>query len=157
MSKSELVFLDAGLFIGALLAGDLRHAEARPIIEAARSGELATCTSVGILSEVYAALTWTGAQPPYSPQIAGQAVRLLVEEPSAIVVLETNFLAGIKMLEIAMNHNLTARQIHDARHAATALAAGVSRVYTYDVEDWQLFTPDGITIVGPSSVLENNG
>ena len=44
------VLIDAGVFIGALLRGDPRHAEARP----------------------------------YDPSEAAQAVRLLVEPPSAI-------------------------------------------------------------------------
>lgn len=96
-----LVFLDAGIFIGALLSGDPRHAEARPIVEAARRGELAACTSAGVLSEVYAALTWIGAQPPQTPDVASQAARLLVEPPSAIVVLPTNLQATLKMLEIS--------------------------------------------------------
>jgi predicted nucleic acid-binding protein len=100
-------------------------------VEAARRGFLAACTSVGVLSEVYAALTWSGAQPPQTPEIASHAVRLLVEEPSQIAVLPTNLAASIKMLEIAANHRLTARRIHDARHAATALVAGVNQVYTY--------------------------
>jgi predicted nucleic acid-binding protein len=50
MNPAERVFLDAGLFIGALLAGDPRHAEARGIVEAVRRGELAACTSVGVLA-----------------------------------------------------------------------------------------------------------
>lgn len=36
MSNNDLVFLDAGIFIGALLSQDPRHTEARPIVEAAR-------------------------------------------------------------------------------------------------------------------------
>ena len=63
-----IVFLDAGVFIGALCSGDSRHAEAREIVEAARRGELNACTSVGVLSEVYAALTWVGAQPPQTTE-----------------------------------------------------------------------------------------
>lgn len=38
-------------------------------------------------------------------------------------------------------------------HAATALAAGVTCVYTYDVDDWKLFASDGLTIAGPPSTL----
>jgi predicted nucleic acid-binding protein len=155
MSVADLVFLDAGIFIGALLSGDPRHAEARPIVEAARRGEFAACTSVSVLAEVYGALTWVGAQPPQTPQIAGNAVRLLVVNPSAIRVLETTLDAGLKMLELATNHNLTARRVHDARHAATALVAGVRQVYTYDVEDWRVLESDGITIAGPPSVLSS--
>lgn len=81
------------------------------------------------------------------------AVRMLVEKPSQIVVLETNLSASMKMLEIAAKRKLTARRIHDARHAATAIVAGVNQVYTYDISDWQVFQPDGIIIVGPDSVL----
>lgn len=148
-----IVFLDAGIFIGALCSGDYRHTEARAIVEAARRGELNACTSVGVLSEVYAALTWVGAKPPQTPELAKLCVHALVENPSKIAVLDTNFEVSIKMLEIAANRGLTARRIHDARHAATALVAGVFQVYTYDVDDWKVFAPDGIVIAGPDSVL----
>ena len=57
------------------------------------------------------------------------------------------------MLELVQKYHLTARRVHDARHAATALVSGVSSVYTYDVNDWKLFSPDGLTITGPNSVL----
>ena len=151
MSTTDWVFLDAGLFIGALLSGDSRHGEAREIVEAARRGEFAACTSVGVLAEVYAALTWIGAQPTQTPKVASHAVSLLVINPSAIRVLETGVEAGEKMLELAANYRLTARRIHDARHAATALVAGVRQVYTYDVDDWRVFQPDGIVVIDPKS------
>ncbi len=48
---------DAGVFIAALLLGDLRHAEARALVEAARRGEHLACATSAILSEVYAALS----------------------------------------------------------------------------------------------------
>jgi len=51
---SDAILFDAGLFIGALLRGDPRPAKAYPLVKAARRGELAACTTVGILSEVYA-------------------------------------------------------------------------------------------------------
>ena len=40
----------------------------RPLVEAARRGVLSACATTGILSEVYAALTWRHAQPPHSPE-----------------------------------------------------------------------------------------
>jgi predicted HTH domain antitoxin len=33
------------------------------------------------------------------------------------------------------DYGVTARRIHDARHAAIALTSGVTQVYTYDTED----------------------
>ena len=63
----ERKFLDAGIFIGAILLGDPRHSEAYPLVEAARHGDFRSCTSVGVLREVYAALTWTGTVTPHTP------------------------------------------------------------------------------------------
>jgi predicted nucleic acid-binding protein len=78
---------DAGMFIAALLKGDPRHGEARPLVEAARRGDLRVCTTPGILSEVYGALTWEKARPSHAPDEAAEVVRLLIEAPSAIEVL----------------------------------------------------------------------
>jgi len=152
MNPNKVLF-DAGLFIGALLAGDIRHTEARPLVESARRGELAVCTTTGILSEVYAALTWIQAQPSHSPEAAANAVRLLVEPPSAIEVLSESLDATLKMLELAEKHGLTARRIHDARHAAIALTAGITQIYTYDIGDWKHFSSDGLVISGPASMV----
>ena len=98
---NNYILFDAGIFIGALLGGDARHAEARPLVESARMGMLNVCTTSGILSEVYAALTWVGAQPQHSPEEAANAVRLLIEPPSALYVLPDSREASLKMLEFA--------------------------------------------------------
>jgi predicted nucleic acid-binding protein len=153
MISSDTVLFDAGLFIGALLRDDPRHSEAYPLVEAARQGTLTVCTTVGILSEVYAALTWEKARPPHSPQRAAEVVRLLVESPSAIKILPTGIEVRLLMLNLVVEHKLTARRTHDARHAAAALTAGVTQVYTYDVTDWRAFEIDGLKVVGPESVL----
>lgn len=153
MTQDERILFDAGMFIGALLENDPRHAEARPLVEAARSGDLPACTTIGILSEVYAALTWVEAQPPHSPATAAEAVRLLIQPPSQIVLLEAGREAAFLMLSLAADQALTARRIHDARHAAMALMSEVSRVYTYDVGDWKRFESAGLEIAGPESVL----
>ena len=102
---------------------------------------------------MYGALTWVGAQPPQRPDTAAEAVRLLVAEPSAIRVLDTGPAACLRMLDLAKRYALTGRRAHDARHAATALEAGVRSVLTYDTDDWRVFQPEGIVIAGPPSVL----
>ena len=153
MSEDKPILFDAGLFIGALLKGDRRHQEARAIVEAARKGGLLACTTTSILSEVYAALTWVNAQPPHEPGEAADAVRLLVEPPSAIEILSDGYDASLKMLELSEKYTLTARRVHDARHVATSLVNGVTLIYTYDISDWEVFKPEGLNIIGPPSVL----
>src|ERR671917_1507077 len=145
-TEDEYVLFDAGVFIGALLTGDPRHAEARPLVEAARRGHMPACTTTGILSEVYAALTWQQAQPPHDPEQAAEAVRLLVEPPSMIRILPDGPDVVLRMLELAAKHQLRARLVHDARHAAAALESGITSVFTYDAEDWESFEDDGLRI-----------
>ena len=82
-----------------------------------------------------------------------RTVRLLVAAPSHLLMLETGLPAGLRMLDLAERYRLTARRIHDARYAATALLAGLYLVYTYDPDDWRVFAPDGLVIAGPPSVL----
>jgi predicted nucleic acid-binding protein len=147
------VLIDAGVFIGALLTGDPRHAEARPLIEQARQGALRACTTAGILSEVYGVLTWEKAEPCLDPVTAGEAVRLLVEPPSVVMVLNEGSAVGLRTLALAAKRQLTGRRIHDARHAAAALVAGITAVYTYDVDDWRISVDDGLRIVGPPSAM----
>lgn len=114
-------FFDAGPFIGALFITDPRHAEAFPLVEAARLGQILACTTTGVLSEG---------------------------------ILPDSVAAALKTMELASAHNLAARRIHDAGHAAAALAAGVLTVCTYDVDDWKLFESDGRSIVGVASSLQ---
>lgn len=152
MMQNERILLDAGLFIGALLDKDLRHQEALEIVEAARKGDFLAYTTTGILSEVYAALTWVNANPPQKPADAADAVRLLIEPPSQIRILSDDISVSLVMLTLAEKYKLTARRIHDARHAATALVHGINSLYTYDQKDWQLFESDGLVIKGPKSI-----
>ena len=147
------VLLDSGMLIGALLKGDSRHIEARVLVQQARAGEIHAATTVGILCEVYAALTWEGATPRHTPAVAADAVMAIIQAPSKIHVLpETESVLSL-MFEIAKKNRLHARRIHDARHAATALVHGVVEVMTYDIDDWKLFDSDGLRIIGPPSSL----
>lgn len=147
------VLIGAGVFIGALLKGDGRHGEARPLVERARRGEFVSCTTASILSEVYGALTWEKAEPRHDPSEAARAVRLLVEPPSALSVLSEDLPVVLRALAFAATHHLTARRVHDARHAAAALSAGVISVYTSDTDDWRVFEADGLRIAGPPTTV----
>lgn len=149
-----LVLLDAGMLIGALVTTDPRHGEARPLVEQARAGALRACTTPSVLSEVYATLTWERAQPRLDPADAADAVWLLVAPPSAIRVLAEDLRSAELSLRLAAAHRLNARRVHDARHAAAALSAGVVAVYTYDPDDWRAFETDGMSIAGSESTLE---
>ena len=71
-------------------------------------------------------------------------MRVLVEDPSAIQVLDLGYKVALQLLTPAAEHDLHSRRVHDARHAAATLPAGVCRVYTLDSDDWKVFEVDGI-------------
>ena len=150
---ADTAFFDAEMFIGVLDVTDFRHSEAFPLVEDARLGRIAASTTTGIMSEFYGQLTWSQAKQPLTPQQAAFAVQALVKPPSMIQILPDSLAVTLKTMELAAIHNLTARRIHDARHAATALAVGVTTVYTCDTDDWKLFAGGGLTIVGPVSSM----
>lgn len=150
---TERTFFDAGLFIAALCEADARHKEALPLVEAAREGAIAACTTASVLNEVYAVLTWEKTMPRLDPAEAARVVGLLIFSRSAIEVLDCGHETARKALELAAAHNLTARRVHDARHAAAAILHSVDSVYTYDTSDWRVFETDGLKITGPPSVL----
>jgi len=39
-NQNKYILFDAGIFIGSLLKGDIRHLEARPLVESARNGTI---------------------------------------------------------------------------------------------------------------------
>lgn len=141
---------DRGVIFAVTTHGDGAPAPARRsgvtgdqwqlVTHGGRSADRIAKRTVGILSEVYAALTWINANPPQAPEHAAIGVRLLIASPSAIRLRHTDWRAVDLMLDLAGKHRLTAHRVHDARHAATALAAGLTKVYTYDISDWQVFS-----------------
>ncbi len=156
-TEEEYVLFDAGVFIGALLTGDSRHIEARPLVKAARRGDVLACTTTGILSEVYAALT--GSRPSRL-MIRSRLRRLCgcwLKPPSMIRILPDGRDVALRMVELAASHQLRARRVHDARHAAAAIVAGITLVYTYNSDDWESFESNGLSIAGPISTQARLG
>ncbi len=147
---TEYALLDTGVLTAALLPNHPHHVEAKALVDAVCGGVLAGCTTSGALGGLYASLSRTGGM---SREEIARKVRGLVEPPSALLVLISGLEASLKMLELASRHALSPERLNTARDAATALAAGVAIVYTYDVEAWQPFLAEGLHIGGPSSVM----
>lgn len=51
----------------------------------------------------------------------------------------------------------TCWRVHDARHAAAAIVAGIKSVFTYDASDWESFEGDELSIAGPLTTLARLG
>ena len=147
---TEYALLDTGVLTAAMLPAHPNHPEAKALVDAVCGGAMAGCTTSGALGGLYASLSNAGGM---SREEIARKVRELVEPPSALLVLISGLEASLKMLELAARHGLKPEHLHTARDAATALAAGVAIVYTYDVDAWEPFLAEGLHIGGPSSVM----
>jgi hypothetical protein len=90
------------------------------VVERARQGILPAYTTRGILSGVDGALIGEKTTPRHAPAKAAEAVRLLVEPPSAIGVLTDEIAMTLRTIALAAQHALTARRINDGQYATAA-------------------------------------
>ena len=70
-TAQAFVLIDAGVFIGALLNGYLRHVEARSLVEQARQGTLSACTTTSILRRGVWGLDVGESRAPARPSRGG--------------------------------------------------------------------------------------
>ena len=53
---------------------------------------------------------------------------------------------------LTVSHDVRGTLVHDARLAATAIAAGVSQILTFNGRDFARFAPDGLAALDPAAV-----
>lgn len=131
------MFLDTSVLIAAVRTADLRHRASGKLVQTCRP-ENAACAA-HTLAEVYASLT--GMRPPNRFRPA-QAMQLLDEfrrkfrcvELTADEVLQTaRGLAGL---------GLSGGIIYDALLLACARKVNADRIYTWNVQHFQMVAPD---------------
>ena len=54
---------------------------------------------------------------------------------------------------LVVSHRVLGKQVYDARLVAAMIAHGVTRILTFDVDDFKRYKPEGIVAVNPADVL----
>ena len=72
------------------------------------------------------------------------AFELLPDEPRILEEWQT----------LVVRYNVEGKQAHDARLAAVALVHGATYFLTLNGQDFQRYTPEGLVIVDPKTILE---
>ena len=53
---------------------------------------------------------------------------------------------------LVVQYNVSGRQVHDARLAASMIVHNVTRILTFNIKDFQRYTDEGIVAVNPATV-----
>jgi uncharacterized protein len=148
MNTSERALLDTNILVYAADASSAFHADAKALRDRGLQGELSLVLSPQVLLEFFAVTTNPRrVSNPRSPQEAMDEV----EKYRAAGTIQKIF-PGDDILERVQtlwhqHPQVTRQEIFDLHLVATMLTNGVTRIYTYNTQDFASYTE--ITVLTP--------
>lgn len=139
------VLFDTSVLVAAMIASHDKHANARPWLERARSGEFTWFVSAHTLAELYATLTAPVPILRVPPATAWRIIQENIEQSAQIVALTASdyFTAVRRMSEL----NLSSGAIYDALITAAAQKADVQCVLTFNPKHFMQVWPEGASLI----------
>jgi predicted nucleic acid-binding protein len=129
---SELIALDTNVLVYSYFEDAPQFAASDRVLKSAEWEGAGLCVADQVLAEFFATVTNAKqvSNPMTSEEAAG-AVREILALPG-IVPLPTPVGLAARWLELVDRHPVTRQAIFDLQLAATLIANGVHRIYTYD-------------------------
>ncbi len=138
---ADLALLDTNVLVYALDEQSAFHTAARKILLRAcgSASQERLCVTPQVCAEFFAVVTNARrVQHPRTPTEALMAVEQFMALPN-LSVLPVPVDVVSRWIALVRGHNLSASRVFDAQLAATALANGVNRVYTFDRAHFECF------------------
>ncbi len=147
---AESALLDTNVLVYAMDETSAFHAASRKVVLRAcdTAAEERLCVTPQVLAELFAVVT--NPKRVRRPRTSAEAL-IAVEQFLALPnlsVLPVPVDVVSRWIALARTHELSASRVFDAQLAATALANGVKRIYTYDRAHFACF--NAIEIVTPA-------
>jgi len=145
-SDSDSFFVDANVLVYAALKDDSRHEAAKALLKDSSRGTL--YLSSQILTEFYSTITSSKrVTVPYAPMDAVEFMETLLGYEH-IRVLQISMEVSVRMIALLKSNALKGPLVFDLQIVATMLAHGVTRLFTYNVHDFNRFA--GLEVVEPN-------
>jgi hypothetical protein len=139
--------LDANILAYAVNADAPQHAASRALLEAARNPSIALYVTSQILCEFYSLITNPRrVDVASSPTEALRIISAIMAFPG-LHVLPTPARAVVGWMELLRRHPVTGGDVFDLQIVATMQANGVQRIYTFNTDDFEVFSE--LTVVTP--------
>jgi len=133
-------YFDTSVLVAAAVQGHSHHAVAIPALEAMVSQGHEGYMSAHSVAEVYAVLTRTPFRPPVYPSEAWQILEASILPHLEIVTLSaTDYKDVVRQCAAA---GQIGGRIYDAIHIRCAQRADCDRLYTLNVRDFRVLSPE---------------
>ena len=129
--------VDANILVYALDEDTSQHLASRNLLDAGRIGATALYVTSQILCEFYSIVT--NSRRVARPRAAVDAIAAISGLLSFLHVLPIPARAVEAWLHLLRRRPVTGGEVFDLQLAATMLANGVSRIYTYNTGDFEVF------------------
>lgn len=129
-NEPDRVMLDTNVLVYAMNASDNHHARCRVLRDSAFLGEANVCTTPQVLYEYLAVVTNPNSIP--EPLSSSEACDDIRDLGSAFPVIYPTVEAHERVLHLLRETSFSGRHVFDLLLAATMLANGVTRIYSYD-------------------------
>ncbi len=141
------VFCDTSVLVPALLENHIHYLSTFPLIDKIVQKKIEGVVSTHSLAECFSTLTKLRDLPPMSPREAAQVIDGSVRKFFRVVdSKEADYDNAIQLMA---EKNLKGSLIYDALILQIAARNKVSRVVTWDEQDFSRLAPAGIQIVTP--------
>ncbi len=152
-NPSEWALLDTNILVYADQEEDVHHSSSKHLRELAREGIISCCISPQVLNEFYAVMT-RGAGPnrpshPLSSKDAANEVRKYYQSRNIRKIYPGPNIIQ-RMLFLLKTTPVTGLNIYDLHLAATMLENGVTKIYTFNPQDFEAIP--SIEVLTPSEI-----
>jgi predicted nucleic acid-binding protein len=143
----ELALIDTNLLVYAFYPEVPQHLAARWLLDQAQEETAGLCVSSQVFAEFYAVVT---NPRRVSPALDSKAALQRIDEVRSLpglTILPVPVDVIDRWMTLLRRHPVTRQRIFDVQLVATMLANGVTRIYTFNLKDFQPF-PE-ITVIQP--------
>jgi len=139
ISKSEIALLDANVIVYAADTSSPFHKDSKKIRDNALLGNLETCICPQVLMEFFAILTDAKrVKNPRAPEdVIAEMEKYLSSKNIVMIYPKRDTLP--KTIELLGKYKLKRQTVFDAQLVATMLSNSVTRIYTYNQDDFLKF------------------
>jgi predicted nucleic acid-binding protein len=144
-APAEPGVVDTNVLIFALDADSPHHKAARNLVEAARDGAMTLYVTSQILCEFYAVVT--NARRVAKPRGSAEALDVIAGLLSFLHVLPVLAHAVTGWMSLLRRCPVTGGDVFDLQIVATMLASDVSRIYTFNNAEFEMFSE--LAVISP--------
>ncbi len=139
MTLLEPGLVDANVLVYAMNADAPQHQSSRALIDSARDFSVTLYVTSQVLCEFYSVITSPRRVAAPSSSIEGLSIISALLRLPGMHVLPVPVRAVEGWLSLLRHQPVTGGEVFDLQLAATMLANGVQRIYTFNTDDFEVF------------------